>query len=235
MINLLKEYVRSVLLESVSTEGLAVFVGEGFFNPDSKEAVLVDLSAFKEAMKEIEEIKGKKTLITPLDVAKFAARESIVGYISVGPPTHGKAYGAWEVTRSAGPGYGKLLYAIGYALSPNGLLMPDRSSVSSSARKGWEKASKTHETLPLDPLPPENKTATKEDDSEVHDEEGYEFLDRVYKAQGWEKGTVDQLIAAGNSLEASLAKKFKGKTDSIIGRFLSAGTSLFSKHYRETI
>jgi hypothetical protein len=229
MQNLLREYVKGVLLESVSTEGLAVFTGEGFFDPQAVEAVLVDLAKFEEEFAAIK----KTSLFTPLDVAKFAARKSVVGYISFGPPEHGQAWGAWEVTRSAGPGYGKILYAIGYALSPKGLIMPDRRSVSFSARTAWEKASKTHQALPLDGLPPMNKTDTREDDAEIHDEEDYEFLDKAYKAQGWEKGTVNQLIAAGKSLEAKLEKKFKGKTEQIIAKFHSAGMGLFASHYNE--
>jgi hypothetical protein len=230
MQNLLREYVRGVLLESVSTEGLAVFTGEGFFDPQAVEAVLVDIAKFEE---ELAEATSQSSLFSRLDAAKFAATKSVVGYISFGPPEHGQAWGAWEVTRSAGRGYGKILYAIGYALSPKGLIMPDRRSVSFSARAAWEKASKNHDSLPLDALPPENKTDTTEDDAEIHDEEDYPFLDRAYKAQGWEKGTVSRLIAAGKSLEGKLEKKFKGKAEQIVAKFHSAGTRLFMSNYSE--
>ena len=233
MSRLLREYVRSVLmLESVtadSTDGLAVFVGESFFNPDAKEAVIVDIGAFNAALKAN---KAKSSLFTSLDVAKFAAGESVVGYISVGPPLHGKAWGAWEVTRAAGKGYGKIIYSIGYALSPKGLLMPDRTSVSDDARDAWKKASKTHASLELDALPPMNKTDTREDDAEVHDEEGFEYLDRAYKATGDENDMLNRLLAAGENLEADLKKKFKGKEQQVIGRFLSAGSRLFSRSIR---
>lgn len=226
---LLREYVRIVLKESVSTEGYAVITGESFFNPDAVEAVLIDVSKFMSGMREA----PKTSLMTQLDISKAAARGSVVGYISVGPPQSGNAWGAWEVTRSAGRGHGKLLYAIGYALSPKGLLIPDRVSVSDSAISAWQKASKTHDSLELDPLPPENRTDTKVDDAEVHDKEGLEFLDRAYKAQGWEKSAVDDMIAAGNRIEAMLEKKLKSKASVVVGSFLSAGPSLFSRSFNE--
>ena len=51
MSKLLREYVRSILLESsVSTEGLALFTGEGFFDPQAIEAVLVDITKFEDEM-----------------------------------------------------------------------------------------------------------------------------------------------------------------------------------------
>lgn len=226
---LLREYVRSVLRESVSTEKYAVITGESFFKPDAVEAVLIDVAKFMSGM----QAPPKTSLMTQLDVAKAAAKGSVVGYISVGPPESGKAWGAWEVTRSAGRGHGKLLYAIGYALSPKGLLMPDRVSVSDSAISAWQKASKTHDSLQLDPLPPENRTDTKEDDAEVHDKEGLEFLDKAYKAQGWEKSAVDDMIAAGNRIEEMLEKKLKSKAGAVVGAFLSAGPSLFSRSFNE--
>lgn len=224
---LLREYVRSVLRESVSTEGYAVITGESFFKPDAVEAVLIDVAKFMSGM----QAPPKTSLMTQLDVAKAAAKGSVIGYISVGPPESGKAWGAWEVTRSAGRGHGKLLYAIGYALSPKGLLMPDRVSVSDSAISAWQKASKTHDSLQLDPLPPENRTDTKEDDAEVHDKEGLEFLDRAYKAQGWEKSAVEEMITAGNRIEAMLEKKLKSKASAVVGAFLSAGPSLFNRSF----
>ena len=228
---LLREYVRSILLESsVSTEGLALFTGEGFFDSQAIEAVLVDVAKFEE---EMAATTSQSSRISRLDAAKFAAKKAVVGYISFGPPEHGQAWGAWEVTRSAGRGYGKLLYAVGYALSPKGLLMPDRRSVSFSARAAWEKASKNHDSLPLDALSPENRTDTREDDAEIHDEEDFPFLDRAYRAQGWEKDTVNRLLAGGKALEAKLEKRFKGKTEQIISAFHSAGTRLFTSNYSE--
>lgn len=229
MKSILREYIRIILKESVSTKGYAIIVGESFFDPDAKEAALIDIDKFMTGMSK----PPKTSLMTQFDVAKSAAKESVVGYISFGPPKHGQAWGAWEVTRAAGRGYGRLLYSIGYALSPNGLLMPDRVSVSDSAIDAWRKASATRDSLQLDPLPPENKTDTKVDDAEVHDEEGLEFLDRAYKAQGWEKAAVDEMIDAGNRLESMIEKKLKSKTPAVIGAFLSAGHSLFSKTFNE--
>jgi len=88
--------------------------------------------------------------------------------------------GAWEVISSAGPKYGKMVYGVGYALSPNGVLMPDRSSVSTSARGGWTSSFSRGETVgQLDDW--ENpKTPEPEDDCWVHNEDGAPYLDYAY-------------------------------------------------------
>lgn len=62
-------------------------------------------------------------------------------------------------------------------------------------------------------------------------EEGFEYLDRAYKATGVEKDMLSRLLAAGENLEADLKKKFKGKEQQVIGRFLSAGSRLFSRNF----
>jgi hypothetical protein len=227
--NILREYIREILKESVEVSGFAAFVGESFFNPDAKEAVLVDTKKFDE---EFKKAKKSNKLFTDLDAVKIAARSSVVGYISVGPPLRGSAWGAWEVTRSAGRGYGKIVYGMGYALSPRGLLIPDRTSVSDDARSAWEKASKTRDSLQLDAMPPENRTDTREDDTDIHDEEDYEYLDRAYKAQGWEKGMMSSLMDSGTDLESKISKILKGKRVEIaVAAFLSAGGSLFGRQF----
>ena len=228
MSNLLREYVRSVLLESVSADGLAVILGmPPPLWPVGRAAVLIDVAVFNASFE-----ANEKKEHNSIAAVKIAAKESVVGYISCSPPSRGEAWGAWEVTAVAGKGYGKILYSIGYALSPKGRLMPDRSSVSDDARDAWKKASKTHASLELDALPPMNKTDTREDDAEVHDEEGFEYLDRVYKATGDENDMLNRLLAAGEKLEADLKKKFKGKEQQVIGLFLSAGELLFSRSIR---
>lgn len=224
---ILREYVRSVLRESVSTTGYAVITGESFFSPNDIDAVLIDIAKLMAGLR----TPPKTSLMTQVDAAKTAARESVVGYIRVGHPEEGEAWGAWEVTRAAGKGHGKLLYAIGYALSPNGLLMPDRTSVSPDAENAWKKAAASRDSLKLDNLPPENVTDTPRDDARLHDEEGLEFLDRAYKAQGWEKAAVDEMIAAGNRIESMLEKKLKSRASAVVGEFLRAGPSLFNRAF----
>ena len=228
MSSLLRKYVRSVLLESVSADGLAVILGmPPPLWPVGRAAVLIDVAVFNASFE-----ANEKKEHNSIAAVKIAAKESVVGYISCSPPSRGEAWGAWEVTAAAGKGYGKILYSIGYALSPKGLLMPDRTSVSDDARDAWKKASKTHASLELDALPPMNKTDTREDDAEVHDEEGFEYLDRAYKATGDENDMLNRLLAAGEKLEADLKKKFKGKEQQVIGQFLSAGSLLFSRSIR---
>ena len=72
---------------------------------------------------------------------------AIVGLIRISPPAYGpkgdknSCRGAWEVVvsgvRSRGTGVGGLLYRLAAAASPTGKIMPDRRTVSGSARKLW--------------------------------------------------------------------------------------------------
>jgi hypothetical protein len=93
---------------------------------------------------------------------------------------HGKCSGAWEVTASAveeryqGKGFGKLLYGLAMVLKYPDPIMSDRSSVSKSARRMYQKFEKNPkiEKLPDDKLPytgefddiEEPKTLPKSDD-----------------------------------------------------------------------
>ena len=226
MSSLLRKYVRSVLLESVSADGLAVILGmPPPLWPVGRAAVLIDVAVFNASFE-----ANEKKEHNSIAAVKIAAKESVVGYISCSPPSRGEAWGAWEVTAAAGKGYGKILYSIGYALSPKGRLMPDRSSVSDSAREAWRGASRTHDSLQLDPLPTNNLTDTEEDDAVVHNEEGMEFLDRVYIAKGTEPDMVNQLIGASNKMKSDLNARFHLNDDDVDEAFLSAGRLFFTRN-----
>lgn len=225
---ILREYIRESLRGGGAKERLAA-LKEDHWSGDGVEVVVFD------AAKLMRFVKGKTKTRSFAEKVLLGARASVVGFGQYGPPPRGKAWGAWEVTRAAGPGYGKIVYGLGYALSPKGLLMPDRSTVSPSAEAAWRKASTTRESLPLDAMPPENRTDTREDDVDsLHDEEGKEFLDRAYRSQGWERTMSDKLFAEGEkTLEALLeeAPEREGLSRRFVEAIFRAGHDLFSSLY----
>lgn len=73
----------------------------------------------------------------------------IVGMAGYGKPT-GPCHGAWGVTSIAGVGYGRILYGLGYNLTPNGRLMPDRFDNTPMAVAAWSKAARKLKKVPFD-------------------------------------------------------------------------------------
>jgi hypothetical protein len=135
-------------------------------------------------------------------------KNCVVGYGEFGPlRDSGKAYGAWEVYKSAGPGYGKIIYGIGYACSPKGILVPDRNSVSASASSFWKKEFGERQKLKLDDFFPYNSTEEDEDDATLHDPSA-EHLNYAYKSLGWEKPMVNKMLRMGSSLIQEIVDKF---------------------------
>lgn len=126
--------------------------------PDVKEGI-----AYK--CKDLIEIISNNTPIDEDDFWKLCVK-STIGFIRI-IESKEPCYGAWEVTRSAGPGYGKLVYAMGYHMSPTGKLMPDRTSVSDSAREAWRKANKKSKGLKFDDVN-NPKTSDPSDDCVIH-------------------------------------------------------------------
>lgn len=82
---------------------------------------------------------------------------------------------AWEVKLAAAePGFGKLAYSMGYQLSPSGMLMPDRHTISYDAVNAWKNVRKKSEGIPLDDINhrsdlfhDEHHTASTKDDCET--------------------------------------------------------------------
>ena len=87
----------------------------------------------------------------PTSHLKTTLVDCILGTIMIRATSNqtGPCAGAWEVTGSAGPKYGKLVYAMGYYMSPTGRLIPDRFSLSQDAVLAWSKVDKSS-SIPLD-------------------------------------------------------------------------------------
>lgn len=137
-----------------------------------------------------------------LDIQE-AAMGAVVGYISVAPSKN-PCNGAWEVRYSAGPDLGKLVYGMGFALTPNNRLIPDRQYVSDDAYKGWskQKAKSNVEKIPLDNYK-NPTTPDPSDDCAVHgpgdedcDSRDSDPLNHAYVGPSWSKSVLSTLEAA---------------------------------------
>jgi hypothetical protein len=130
------------------------------------------------------------------------------------------------ISSIAGPG--KLMYGLAYALSPSGLLISDRESMTSDAVSAWKgMAGKgTRGKKKLDNVA-EPETPEPEDDCKVRPEE---FLNYAYKAEGWEQETLRSLQDEHERLAKRVCQG--DLTRSIFeSSITSAGFSYFSTRY----
>lgn len=172
---------RRLIRESASTTGLAAIRSKD--TGLTKEAIIYDIDAMEQWLQAIVSEEGRDY-----------ALDTIRGMIRIRKPGN-PCDGAWEVSMSAGPGFGKQVYGAAYAMSPTGKLIPDRMSVSAAARRGWSRAQTQRKSKELDFLFPPHLTPEKDDDCRRHNDPGEEFVDRSYEAQGWEAGMLEQLQA----------------------------------------
>ena len=125
----------------------------------------------------------------------------MLGIIEIGK-THDPCNGAWEVRMSAvkNKGDGGLIYGLAFAMSPTGILTPDRRSVSQRAQQGWIQQ-KSRGGKPFDKAgQPAN--ADPSDDCELHHEDDLckmhidlDILNRSYEEEGWENQLFSHLEA----------------------------------------
>lgn len=174
--------------------------------------------------KDLIDTMSKNTPIDEADIQRLCEK-SIIGFIRINKPKY-PCHGAWEVTRSAGPGHGKLVYAMGYHMSPTGKLMSDRVSVSDSAREAWTKVYKKSQGLQLDDIK-NPKTPTKSDDCQVHDQ-----IDALNKA--YEMGDMGYDFNLMSNNHAKVTKfvqdKFNINEDDFNSNINNAGEAFFSIH-----
>jgi hypothetical protein len=218
---LLRSYIRKVILESVEAPQLAVVVDD---SGTQKTAVIYDAQKLALAVKE----KDLK------DNASY-----VVGFVQISEPRGAKCRGAWAIRGIAGPG--SLVYGAAYALSPTGLVVPDRSSVSPSAKRAWQgyfnKAMNSGNALPLDdadhPAPgtdefhDEYHTPEAEDDCYTSHEEPY--LNYAYMGMGGEGPRLEAM----NDLHLTMMEDLAGSYPDMISQeeleavILDAGYTFF--------
>lgn len=188
--------------------------------PSRKEAVIYD----------IDEIEQWLQIIVQ-DGGTSYALEAMRGFISIRKPAH-PCDEAWEVIMSVGPGYGKLVYGLAYAMSPTGKLISDRASVSDDAQRGWQRAEKERISTELDSITPPHKTPPKEDDCRLYNQPGKEFLDRAYVAQGWETGALKTLKVNHNKMVRRNGLTHKEEYD-LIEALRTLSVVFFNKNYEQ--
>ena len=146
--------------------------------------------------------------------------------------------GAWEVKLSAGPGRGKLVYSMGYYLSPSGALIADRESLSVDAVEAWSSVLKKSQGKPLDDIV-RPKTPDPNDDCvvwqlnqlDVADKEKPAALDAINRS--YEMGTAGYDFDA---MKARLHRLFDllGMSDNekeMKNMMSTAASNFFSEHY----
>ena len=105
----------------------------------------------------------------PMDPSDFqiAIMDAAVAVMRI-RATEDECNNSWEVIRSAATGgYGPTLYDLVMSIAPNGLI-PDRDSVSSSARKVWSTYSNKRQDIDKRFLDPSELTADTSDDCTTH-------------------------------------------------------------------
>jgi len=204
--------LRRLIREALSAEQLALYVYDEQGRTPVKK---VFLYSSREILSNIEGFKQEPFLYDEDSTG------IVKGYARFQQPEN-PCNGAWEVTSIAGRGLGKILYGLGYSLTPNHRLMPDRHYTSGEAKKAWQgAASKGLRGIPLDNLSGTLTPDNEEDDCELqmpieYDEEGNidssggpdPLLDVAYeggelgggevagmRAEHW--STVDELEEAG--------------------------------------
>lgn len=154
-------------------------------------------------------------------------KEYMVGWVQVVKPKD-PCWDAMMIASIAGPG--KLMYGIGYALSPSGLLISDRDSMTNVAVSAWRNMSAkgTRGKKKLDNVT-EPETPDPADDCVVLKDD---FLNYAYEAQGWEMGVLETM---NDNHEAVIARVTKGgilSRDEVEKVLNEAGLSYWRTRYR---
>jgi len=214
--------LRKIIREAVGVgEGLAALVTE-------------DLGGFKATVyysvpveKMFRKSSGDVIHQSPELMAKLVA--NVVGRVQVIEPME-PCWDAMMVASIAGPG--KLMYGVAYALSPSGLLISDRDSMTSQAVAAWRNmaAKGTRGKKKLDDINPPHETPEPEDDCVLRPEG---FLNYAYEAEGWEMGTLETMRDEHESLVARVTKDGVLSRDEVEKALTKAGLSYFQARYRE--
>lgn len=169
----------------------------------------------------------------------FFMTQVVKGLVKIQAPP-GPCDDAWQARYTVGPGLGKLVYGLGYALSPSGKLMASREKgasgvamVSPSARGGWEKAfqkkGRIGRRLDDMELPPHMRLTPEDpsDDCVVQDPNSPDNpINYSYRAEGWERGSLRALESVHRQVMAEIPPEWH---EAFIAR-LSKGAEAFWKN-----
>jgi len=228
MMKNLRKYIRMVLLEAMQAniDNFGLYKSE---QGNSMHFVLYDAVSFVQTMK-----KEKKMIID---------KSMILGNITVRKHEGwGPCHDAWEITSVAAvKGFGPTMYDIAMNHVPSKTLMPDRSSVSSSAKSVWKYYKNNRsdiQALPFDTskrsaldLVDDTKTDSKEDDCfSTHFGPSADFLNHAYRSGGGGVSSASaimnhkKLVDALNSHKDGLGQQFEEK-------IASGGAEYFSSQH----
>ena len=160
-----------------------------------------------------------------------ALKGCIVGRVQIIKPQE-PCWDAMMISSIAGPG--KLMYGIAYALSPSGLLISDRDSMTSDAVSAWKRMSTkgTRGRKKLDNVFPPHATPETEDDCLLLPDE---FLNYAYESEGWEKETLQSLQVEHERLVKRLTTGGKLSKLHIELAISSAGFAYFQTQYKAAL
>ena len=189
-----KRLLKEASLGEFNTTGMAAVVDE---SGSSKIAVVYKVDA----------IESYKDVSTQIDLS------SIVGFVKIAPPRGAPCRGAWQVKAIVGPG--KLVYGLAYAMSPTGLIVPDRSEVSPSASNAWKGyAAKTDpkNILPLDDADhpkrgtdkQHDKYHTEDPNDDCYTAHSEDHLNAAYRGPGGESELLDRLMDSHRMMKTRL-------------------------------
>ena len=232
----LRRIIREALddpkgLASRSEDLAAYVIDESSF--DKKTAVIYSPNDLKEFLESMAVVTDKREL------ADEAVDKNIVrGYIVIAKPASKRTpcNGAWEVKFSVGPG--AIVYGVGYALSPSGILMPDRRSVSDRAKGGWLKQSgRTNKTLDdIDAHDAQdgskqdhpNHTDDTSDDCRMNDQ-GIDALNRSYEIIAGEKEMLKSMMDRHNETMMWFDSESSTPSAHVTPLLKAAGLLLFTR------
>lgn len=238
---ILKEYIRQLIRESSDDEDyLAAVV---WLEGPRRNAVIYDTRMLERVPKLLHRIEKDWN-----GLRQSLCDNVIKGMIDVGPAGGGACNGAWMVYRSAGPQSGKMVYSVGYALSPTGRLMSDRLSVSDSASGAWKKVygKPEYKKLSLDDEDAHDPDGTVKYDHPHHTDdtsddcamyrgkdgseppEKYPHLQYAYEGTGEEQALLSMFRLNNENI---LKELFPGREEEVEGLLRSCGGLFFSRNY----
>lgn len=241
---ILRDFVRHVIMESADSHGkLAAYAFMS--GHQERSAVIYDSGVLSSTVNPIRSLLDAARFRSPTNPAvqgltSFLSKEIVRGMIVVGSPVDGKCNGAWQVLNSAGPGLGKIVYSVGYALSPTGRLIPDRGSVTDAARSGWDaQATKGRIRQPLD----DKKHRHNEPGNEYHTDDPSDDcgvylrdprwdptnLNYSYDSMGDERGILDALMKRHE--ETMSVRWTEDERRELEAALNVAGLKFFSRHF----
>lgn len=209
MHTIFEKVLRRLLRESRgSTDGLAVLT---FNSQVGRTAILYDPADLVENFEEILDPEQRTKFFEDYGVADIL--KGVVAIRKV-PEWNGKCYGAWQIDYIAGPGWGHILYPVAQALTPEGLLTPDRSSVSDDASSAWEKSLKLGRPRKKFDNMKDPKTPPTEDDCKIDPERDH--LNWAYGPRGGEVGLLATLEQNHSAAMSQIPAEFQGEITSIL-------------------